>query len=375
MPKIMLEGQFGPTTEKKYQRVLSAARALRPDTEPLTLPSPEMPSGETVATRDALEKVLRQRLDSLNLPDIDAKITNLIRNVERDADGNIYLRGVAEGADLTTEGGYSTNDQRVIQVALDAIMAKADKPQDVEAAVVDVLNHEVLHALRQLDLITESELKMLEKLATKYKKSGTEQTYEQWAIENYPELRNRPTSLIEEAVAKRVDIKTAIGLVEKHQVRLQQRHLQHLVTFLLAAREADIDGALQHVVLDLELLRLLAHQLEEFHGVHFRFAAKLALRVIGCLQEGGRGNARDFHRILKGEENATASPLIGGEFQKIFTLIEDFARSHFIAVPPGQYVRERALAGAVRPHDRMNLALIDGEIDAFQDFLAPDGGV
>jgi len=204
MPKIMFEGQFGPTTEKKYQRVLSAARALRPDTEPLTLPSPEMPSGETVATRDALEKVLRQRLDSLNLPDIDAKITNLIRNVERDADGNIYLRGVAEGADLTTEGGYSTNDQRVIQVALDAIMARADKPQDVEAAVVDVLNHEVLHALRQLDLITESELKMLEKLATKYKKSGTEQTYEQWAIKNYPDLRNRPTALIEEAVAEMV---------------------------------------------------------------------------------------------------------------------------------------------------------------------------
>jgi len=204
MPKIMFEGQFGPTTEKKYQRVLSAARALRPDAEPLALPSPEMPSGETVATRDALEKVLRQRLDSLNLPDIDAKITNLIRNVERDADGNIYLRGVAEGADLTTEGGYSTNDQRVIQVALDAIMARADKPQDVEAAVVDVLNHEVLHALRQLDLITESELKMLEKLATRYRKSGTEQTYEQWAIETYPDLRNRPTALIEEAVAEMV---------------------------------------------------------------------------------------------------------------------------------------------------------------------------
>tara|TARA_B100001094_G_scaffold120767_1_gene116484 strand:+ start:7651 stop:15555 length:7905 start_codon:yes stop_codon:yes gene_type:complete len=204
MPKIMFEGQFGPTTEKKYQRALSAARALQPDAEPLALPSPEMPSGETVATRDALEKVLRQRLDSLNLPDIDAKITSLIRNVERDADGNIYLRGVAEGADLTTEGGYSTNDQRVIQVALDAIMARADKPQDVEAAVVDVLNHEVLHALRQLDLITESELAMLEKLATKYKKSGTEQTYEQWAIATYPDLANRPTALIEEAVAEMV---------------------------------------------------------------------------------------------------------------------------------------------------------------------------
>ena len=73
------------------------------------------------------------------------------------------------------------------------------EPQDVEAAVVDVLNHEVLHALRQLDLITESELKMLEKLATKYKKSGTEQTYEQWAIENYPNLQ-QTNGVNEEAV-------------------------------------------------------------------------------------------------------------------------------------------------------------------------------
>jgi len=203
MPREQFESAFGPITATNYKRVVEAARK-EAQTEVAALPSPDMPAGMMPATRKSFEQILRQRLDQLNLPDVDAVLTNLARDVERDAEGNVYLRGIAEGADTTVEGGYSRNGPRVIQVALDAVMARADKPQDVEAAVVDVLNHEVLHALRELDLITEAELGMLERLATKYKKSGTEQTYEQWAIENYPELRNRPTSLIEEAVAEMI---------------------------------------------------------------------------------------------------------------------------------------------------------------------------
>ena len=35
----------------------------------------------------------------------------------------------------------------------------------------------------------------------------------------------------------------------------------------------------------------------------------------------------------------------------------------------GDHVGQRALAGAVRPHQRVNLALIDGQIDALEDFF------
>ena len=53
---------------------------------------------------------------------------------------------------------------------------------------------------------------------------------------------------------QRVDVEAGIGLVEHRQPRLEQRHLQDLVALLLAAGEADIDGAAQHLLIDAELL-------------------------------------------------------------------------------------------------------------------------
>src|ERR671937_826778 len=58
---------------------------------------------------------------------------------------------------------------------------------------------------------------------------------------------------------ERVDVEAGVGLVEHAQPRLQQRHLQDLVALLLAAGEADIDPAPQHLLLDAEPARDLAH--------------------------------------------------------------------------------------------------------------------
>src|SRR5262245_2466902 len=60
-----------------------------------------------------------------------------------------------------------------------------------------------------------------------------------------------------------VDVEAGVGLVEHAQPRLQQRHLQDLVALLLAAGEADIDPAPQHLLPDAEPARDLAHALEE----------------------------------------------------------------------------------------------------------------
>ncbi len=62
---------------------------------------------------------------------------------------------------------------------------------------------------------------------------------------------------------QRVDVEAGIGLVEHAEPRLQQRHLQNFVALLLAAGEADIDAAAEHVRIDLELAGGLAHELEE----------------------------------------------------------------------------------------------------------------
>ena len=54
---------------------------------------------------------------------------------------------------------------------------------------------------------------------------------------------------------QRIDVEAGIGFVENGEGGLEQRHLQNLHALLLAAGEADIERALQHVLLDPELVR------------------------------------------------------------------------------------------------------------------------
>jgi hypothetical protein len=88
-------------------------------------------------------------------------------------------------------------------------MAQSPKADNIEAAVVDVLNHEVVHALREIDLITQSELQLLERLSTRYKKVDTDQTYLEWATQTYtdpnnPEKSLNPVAVSEEAIAEMI---------------------------------------------------------------------------------------------------------------------------------------------------------------------------
>jgi len=96
----------------------------------------------------------------------------------------------------------------------------------------------------------------------------------------------------------------------------------------------------------------------------------LAGSVDRRLEEVDVVDARNLDRILEAEEHALARPLLGSERQKIASLIAHGARSDLVARTPGQHVRERALAGAVRAHDGMHLAGGDLERQALQDFLA-----
>ena len=49
------------------------------------------------------------------------------------------------------------------------------------------------------------------------------------------------------------------------------------------------------------------------------------------------------------------------------------ARGHLITRPAAERVGERRLAGAVRPHDRVDLARVDLERKALEDGLVGDG--
>lgn len=180
--------------------------------EALALPSPTTPEGMDAATKGMLQRAMEKRLKQLGLTEVTPAVTNLINNVERDVDGNVYFKGLADAdrpLSVQPQGGYSIDGAKVVQVAVDAIMAQSPKADNIEAAVVDVLNHEVVHALREIDLITQSELQLLERLSTRYRKVDTNQTYIEWARQNYtnpnnPEKSLNPVAVSEEAIAEMI---------------------------------------------------------------------------------------------------------------------------------------------------------------------------
>src|SRR3984957_15716904 len=171
---------------------------------------------------------------------------------------------------------------------------------------------------------------------------------------------------------ERIDVEARIGLVEHRELRFEQRHLQDFIALLLAAREADIDWPTQHLLVDAELGRGLAHLLDEFRRRELRLAALLALSVERGAQEVHRADAGDFQRILECEENTLGGALVGLERKQILALERHRAARHLVGLLAREHVRERRLARSVRAHDGVHLALVHGEVETFEDLAAVD---
>ena len=66
----------------------------------------------------------------------------------------------------------------------------------------------------------------------------------------------------------------------------------------------------------------------------------------------------------KARNTPAARPLLRRHREQVPAVEEHLALGHLVALAAGQHVGERALARAVRPHDRMHLAGADLEVDA-----------
>jgi hypothetical protein len=124
--------------------------------------------------------------------------------VKRDEDGNAILddNGNPIPAPLIQEGGYYPDVDKIF-LSLDAITNGNLEmtPEEIEAKVLEILDHEILHALREADLFTEKEWTILRETASRVKKDNG-QTYSEWARTNYGDMD--ADTQAEESVAEMV---------------------------------------------------------------------------------------------------------------------------------------------------------------------------
>ncbi len=99
------------------------------------------------------------------------------------------------------------------------------------------------------------------------------------------------------------------------------------------------------------------------------------LAVEGGGEEVVEPHARQLHRVLQREEQPARGTLVRGQVEQLVAVDGDRAAGDGVVAPTHQHVRERRLARAVRPHERVHLARPDLEVDPPQDLLPRHRGV
>ena len=186
---------------------------------PPLLPPPPPPIEEFVPTAEPykeavseearqLEKNLKKTLRGAGLNDIRIKVLDVLKKPRHGTitrEGEVIFSGDEATLEQRTEGFYRPRT-RTIFLALDRVnqSARDSTPQARAAALTDILNHEVIHGVRGLDLWTGKEWALLENLAKKKVVPGTGNvTFYQMMSDPkkspYPDL-NRVAQM-EEAVA------------------------------------------------------------------------------------------------------------------------------------------------------------------------------
>ena len=91
------------------------------------------------------------------------------------------------------------------------------------------------------------------------------------------------------------------------------------------------------------------------------------------LEEGHGADARDFQRVLEGQEHTGGGALVGAHLEDVHAVEQDLAVEDLIILLAGDDVGQRRLAGAVGAHDGGDFAVLNGEVETVEDLLVLDG--
>ena len=169
---------------------------------------------------DKLTTILKNRLKSFGLGDVGLNVSDSLRSVSRNAEGNlvfdvVVLKGRDEKGELaknpdgtplmravrdnqkinspskikernnTRVLGYYSPSINSVFLGIDAVVdLKNMTPAQQESEFIKILDHEMIHGMRQLDLWTEKEWQLLSSLADK-RKSAKGGTFLENAKKNY----------------------------------------------------------------------------------------------------------------------------------------------------------------------------------------------
>jgi len=217
---ISLEERGGKTKLRKIKQDLSRqglsqrelnARKTEAETAPVAEEAPVI-AGLLPAPDNGLTELrirLRDALDRIGLKDISLRLDKELTMQSFDNDGNPIHEIVSpdeEGPYQSTQGHYAPA-LKTIFLGLDNVrMAEGATPSQREDAVASIMDHEMVHAMRMLDLWTAKEWLLLENLARRKINKETGTTYVESAAELYGDPRRgevlTPVGQMEEAIAE-----------------------------------------------------------------------------------------------------------------------------------------------------------------------------
>jgi hypothetical protein len=184
------------------------------------LPAPEPRKPTEVTEKDFtveqsvealdFQKKLSEKLKGFGLDDIRVRILDQMKTAP-DVTREGRVLSLRDRGDFSAAEGLFDTGSRTIFLGLDSARANArdQSPEAVDFALSEVMDHEIVHALRNLDLWTQKEFSLLENAARKLKMPGTNKTFYQDAVERYvtqqkgPQKRS-PVQAMEEAIAEMV---------------------------------------------------------------------------------------------------------------------------------------------------------------------------
>ena len=224
IPKFTVEESAKPAPiPSAIPREMSLVPFTPVDVSPIEEVLPEA----QVADINALRKRLRQTMNSFGLKDIGFILENSLTSVAKNSNGDLVF-GVATGTDTADGSRYAERltpeesaeryaiAEAMFDPATSTIFSAIDTARSesafeagqpatekmIEDRLISTLHHEMLHAMRNLDLFTQQEWRLLTDYVTNTKRPSVNQTYLEEAQERYSD--QSLTVQVEEAVAELV---------------------------------------------------------------------------------------------------------------------------------------------------------------------------